>query len=208
MLYEEFVEAVERKMMEVVDDNFVISTFTAEKNNGVTRQGIVIKEEHLDISPTIYLEEYYERYRKGWTVQMIVYDILQLYEEVRVQKKWDHKTFESFDNIAGKIVYHLVNREKNKELLRVIPHCEFMDLAIVFCLVMEITERGIQDLLHRPSGCPQAEKRGSRRHRCQNRAACQYAPAGIRDAPRHSGSRHPRSQASPFPCSERCPHRP
>ena len=122
MSYEDFVEAVERKIKEVTGDNFTISIFSAEKNNGITRKGIMIKEDKLDISPTIYLEEYFEHIERGYTVEMIAYDILQLYEEVRVQKSWDYEMFEQFERISDKVVYRLVSLEKNKELLKSVPY--------------------------------------------------------------------------------------
>lgn len=149
MLYEDFVEAVERKLKEVTDDTISISIFIAEKNNGITRKGVIIKEDNLDISPTIYLEEYFEHFCHGCTIEMIVYDILQLYEEVRVQKNWDYETFDQFGMIADKIVFRLVNQEKNKELLQSVPYVQFMDLAVIFYLMMDITEKGTAAMLIR-----------------------------------------------------------
>lgn len=149
MSYEDFVEAVERKMKEVTGDHFTVSIFTAEKINGITRKGIVIKEDDLDISPTIYLEEYFEHFERGCTVEMVVYEILQLYEEVRVQKKWDYEMFERFEMISDKVIYRLVSFEKNKELLESVPYVKFMDLAIIYYLMMDITENGTAAMLIR-----------------------------------------------------------
>ena len=89
MTYFQFVQAVEEKMKEVVNEDVVLSIFTAEKNNGVKRQGITIAQKGINISPTIYLEEYYEKFLNDYPMDRIVKDILRLYHEVRLQKSWD-----------------------------------------------------------------------------------------------------------------------
>ena len=63
MTYYQFIQAVESKMKEVVKEDTTLSIYTAEKNNGVKRQGITIAQKGINISPTIYLEEYYEKYK-------------------------------------------------------------------------------------------------------------------------------------------------
>ena len=40
----------------------------------------------INISPTIYLEEYYESYVAGRKIEQIVDDIKQLYEEIKQEK--------------------------------------------------------------------------------------------------------------------------
>ena len=86
MTYYQFIQAVESKMREVVNDDMMLSVYTAEKNNGVKRQGITIAQKGINISPTIYLEEYYEKYLNGCSIEGVAKDVLRLYHEVRLQK--------------------------------------------------------------------------------------------------------------------------
>lgn len=41
----------------------------------------------INISPTIYLEEYYESYVAGRKIEQIVDDIKQLYEEIKQENR-------------------------------------------------------------------------------------------------------------------------
>ena len=46
--------------------------------------------------------------------------------------------FLNFEDVKSRIVFKLINTERNKALLEDIPHIEFLDLSIVFqCLVLQ-----------------------------------------------------------------------
>lgn len=142
MTYYQFVQAVERKMKEVVKDNIEVCTHTAEKNNGTVRKGITLTEQGINISPTIYLEEYYRLFQSGNSLDFITSDILRLYHEVRVQKSWNEEKISVYQGIKDKIIYRLVNRQANENMLKDVPYIPYLDLAIVFCVLLEITKCG------------------------------------------------------------------
>lgn len=149
MTYYQFVQAVESKMKEVVNEDIMLSIYTAEKNNGVKRQGITIAQHGVNISPTIYLEEYYEKYLNGCKVDRIAKDVLRLYHEVRLQKSWDEDKISSYEAIEDRIVYRLVNLEANSNLLKEVPYVAYLDLAVIFYVMLEINEHGTACMLIR-----------------------------------------------------------
>lgn len=149
MTYYQFVQAVESKMREVVNEDIMLSIYTAEKNNGVKRQGITIAQHGVNISPTIYLEEYYEKYLNGCKVDRIAKDVLRLYHEVRLQKSWDEDKISSYEAIEDRIVYRLVNLEANSNLLKEVPYVAYLDLAVIFYVMLEINEHGTACMLIR-----------------------------------------------------------
>ena len=149
MTYNQFIQAVTLKMKEVVNEDTVISNYTAEKNNGVIREGITIAQKGINISPTIYLEEYYEKYNEGYAIENIVEDINHLYQEVRLRKCWNEEDIYTYESIKGRIIYRLVNAEANKLLLRGVPHVPYLDLAIIFYVMMEFNEFGTACMLIR-----------------------------------------------------------
>ena len=55
MTYYQFIQAVEVKVKERIQENVTVSIHTAVKNNGTRRQGLNIVEQGINISPTIYL---------------------------------------------------------------------------------------------------------------------------------------------------------
>lgn len=149
MTYYQFIEAVETKVKEVVDTEVTVGVHTAEKMNGVTKRGIILSKEGVNVSPTIYLEEYFGQYQHGKSVEQIVHDILNLYREVRCEKSWDVDKIQTFSLIENKIVYRVIHYEKNRELLENLPYVRFLDLAITFCVLLEVTEHGTATMMVR-----------------------------------------------------------
>ena len=109
------------------------------KNNGVVLRGITVTQDDSNISPTIYLNSYYEEYIKGRaTLINVVNDVMDTYHRNKVNQSVDMRYFLNYESVRQKSIYKLVNTEKNKELLEDIPHIEFLDLSIVFqCLVAQ-----------------------------------------------------------------------
>ncbi|MDD3206116.1 MAG: DUF5688 family protein [Lachnospiraceae bacterium] len=106
------------------------------KNNGIILEGMTIQEKENNISPTIYLNSFFETYKNGATFSDNVKTIIQLYEQNKVSDRLNMDFFTKYEKVRGKIVYKLINYEQNQELLKVIPHIRYLDLAIVFyCLV-------------------------------------------------------------------------
>lgn len=149
MTYDQFVQTVTLTMKEVISDDITVSNYTTEKNNGVKRVGITLSQKNINISPTIYLEEYYEKYEAGYNYEGIIEDILNLYQEVKLKESWNEEQIHRFKNIEGKIIYRLINAEANKKLLSEIPYVPYLNLAIVFYVMLEINEYGTACMLIR-----------------------------------------------------------
>ena len=112
------------------------------KNNGKERTGILIEMPGINISPTIYLEEYYESYVAGRKIEQIVDDIKQLYEEIKQEKPWDCESFRDYEGVRNRIVFKVINTAKNRKFLRTVPHLAFLDLSIVFYVLVDVSEEG------------------------------------------------------------------
>lgn len=143
MNYTEFVCAVEKNMSLKVKEGVKVSAYTAVKNNGRERQGIVMETPGVNISPTIYLEEYYQCYQNGEGLEEIVDDIHSFYESIRKEESWDYRKILSYEGVKDRIVFKLVNREKNREFLESVPHREVLDLAVVFYVLLEVKREGM-----------------------------------------------------------------
>lgn len=142
MEYQEFVCAIEKKMNLKLEGGVTASLYTAVKNNGKVKKGMLVEAPGINISPTIYLEEFYERFSKGESLDTIVEDILNFYQTIRCDKSWNASKIERFDSIRDKIVFKLIHTEKNKELLESIPHTEMLDLSIVFYALLDMNQQG------------------------------------------------------------------
>lgn len=142
MNYTEFVCAVEKSMSLKMKEGVKVSSYTAVKNNGRERKGIVVEAPGVNISPTIYLEEYYQCYQSGETLEEIVEDIRLFYESIRKEESWDYKKILSYEGVKDRIVFKLINTEKNREFLEMVPHTDLLDLSVVFYVLLEVSGEG------------------------------------------------------------------
>ena len=149
MTYYQFIHAVEVKVKEQVEDNVTVYIHSTVKNNATKRHGLTIAEKDLNIFPTIYLEEYYQQFQSGSSVESIVGDIMRLYTEVRFQRPFEGEFIKEYQSIKGKIVYHLVNRETNKDLLKEVPYEKYLDLAVIYYVLLEVNSYGMASMMIR-----------------------------------------------------------
>lgn len=118
------------------DTQIVIRPFP--HNNQLILDGLTILEPGSNISPTIYLNFYFEKYQKGMNLSTIEQQILQYYHRHCPINHIDTSFFTDYNRVRSRIVYKLVHYEKNRELLKEIPHFPYLDLAVIFyCLVAE-----------------------------------------------------------------------
>lgn len=142
MTYYQFVEAVEQKVKEELEERVDVSIYTAQKYNGTLRRGLLFCEHGSNVSPTIYLEEYYRQFRSGDTITLIAGEIVKLYRRIRFPGFWREEKIRDYSALKEKIVYRLIHREKNRELLESMPYIAYLDLAIVFYILFEVSEYG------------------------------------------------------------------
>lgn len=142
MLYEQFVEQVVEVLNAHADENLHLSIHETTKNNGYERKGISFIKKGSKMSPTIYMEEFYHKFLHGSSVERIAEELLEVYHGVRFQTSWNAENIQYYDRIKDKIIYKVVNKEKNKELLSQVPHGEYLDLAILFYVLVELDDTG------------------------------------------------------------------
>lgn len=132
MELKDFTKKVQKAIRTRLGENYRIELQQIHKNNNVILQGLLIHTEERNISPTIYLNSFWEAYEKGIPFEVIVGRILQIYEEDTPRANVDMSFFKDFDRVKDRICYRLISAEKNRELLKGIPYMEYLDLAICF----------------------------------------------------------------------------
>lgn len=127
-----FTAKVIEELKKRLKEEITIKEHKVKKNNGVVYQGLIIQKADSNIAPTIYLDSFYEQYKRGETIESIVERIEQHYYNGEIAEPVDMEFFREFEKVKDRIAYKLVNAERNRELLEQIPHILFMDLAICF----------------------------------------------------------------------------
>lgn len=112
------------------------------KNNSLELDSLVILEADRMMSPNFYLQYYYEEYNRGMEIEEIAQQIEELYYEV-LSTEQSLELDMSYENCADKIVFRLVSGEKNTELLKNVPYIPFLDMAVIFYILVRSDEDGI-----------------------------------------------------------------
>lgn len=138
MTYKEFKQKLTDNLTELFPAGTHISIRQFSHNNHILLDGLTILEPGSNISPTIYLNSYFSKYLDGASFPALQNQILSYYYEHCSLRYIDTSFFTCFDNIRSRIVYKLIHYERNRELLKEVPHVPYLDLAIVFyCLIQE-----------------------------------------------------------------------
>lgn len=110
------------------------------KNNSVVKKGLIIRTEASNLSPTIYLDDYFqEYYHKEMELEEVLLHIAKAYENSMPDSLNFDPRFLRKENVIGV----LVNKERNQDFLHDVPYVEASaDFAIYFKILLPEVEKG------------------------------------------------------------------
>ena len=117
------------------------------KNNSVKLTGLVILSKESNVAPNIYLESYYERYKNGTELEILVHEIIRQYRIGKCAEKINLGFILDWEEAKKMVAYKVINREKNEELLVKTPHRDVLDLSKVCYLSLNQGDGSI--LIHK-----------------------------------------------------------
>ena len=139
MSFDEFKDKIVEGIRDFLPDSFKeaeISLNDVTKNNDTRLTGLTIRNNASEISPTIYLEQFYDKYKDGFSLD----ELLENIANIRVDRGIDTALSENFsvdmltklEMIKDKITCKLLNREMNEDYLSNKPFTAVEDLAVVY----------------------------------------------------------------------------
>ena len=134
---EEFTERVSQSLKETFEDEREIRISKVKKNNGIELMGITCIKGTCNISPTLYMENFYDYYKCGNDFEEVMEKIKSTIKRAELNKNVDLSYFKDYEKVKDRIVYKLVNKSKNEKLLNEIPHVEYLDLSIIFYYMLD-----------------------------------------------------------------------
>lgn len=143
--YQEFVEQLKGNLLLRVSQEIQLEVYPVLKNNSLHLDSLVLYREDRPVSPNFYLQDYYDKYLTGQSLDRLAEEILDYWEKVGELSAGKAPSM-LFEDCCHKIVYRLVNGEKNQELLERIPYVPFMDLAIIFYVLVSRDDQGISSV--------------------------------------------------------------
>ncbi|MCD8130925.1 MAG: DUF5688 family protein [Lachnospiraceae bacterium] len=148
MNYREFRQEILHQMRERADDDMKISLVDKQKLNGQLWWGLLMEREGCACAPVIYLENVYEEFHRGESLERIAEKLWLIYEEeakeVTGVLKGNVSDMESFETASGKLFVRIFHRENNRELLEQAPFVPVLDLAMTVYYLVEKADTGVR----------------------------------------------------------------
>lgn len=139
MTFKKFVNEVKEGLPDFLSKELKqaeIKEDTVQKNNGIQLTGISLIESNK-MSPTVYMEHFYEKYLNGSEMEDILRELSSIYQQhAMVDIPPILKDF-SYENVKDKIYIAVCNAEKNRELLQDVPHELREDLALTYRILVD-----------------------------------------------------------------------
>ena len=136
MEFNEFCEKVKRHVANHYGDEKTVTLKPVMKNNGITLTGLVVTDREINISPTVYLNSFYMAYEDGETMASVVEKVVRAADSGSARVNIDIESFSDFERAKEHIVFKLIGKDANAELLERVPHVSFCDMEIVFLFLV------------------------------------------------------------------------
>lgn len=150
MNYREFLDFIKKCVQDIMGSSFVVELHQVTKINGLVLDGLIITRKDAELCPTIYLNHYFQQYECGLKAEKIATEICKLY--ANNYKTIPNELFSdlrNFDKIQHRVVYKLICSQRNKHLLSDIPFTPFLNLSIVYYLLISTEENSqVTSLIH------------------------------------------------------------
>lgn len=140
--FNRFLDELKQEVSDLAGDEYTVNIMPVTKNNGVRMTGMTIIRPGDQVSPNLYLNGWYDCYKSGMSVRQVAEHLMELYRESVPKGSFDANELFSPDMVRGNLVYRIVNRERNRKLLTEIPHRDFLDLSLVYYVLVHSRQLG------------------------------------------------------------------
>lgn len=148
MKFEEFTKKLSALVQKGLPEHCQIDLHTVPKNNGILRTGMIMRKETGQISPTVYLEDYYNYFLDGYDLDTLAETITEIFLQdiTDIHDKLEPLRETDFEHIRSHIICRLVNRSKNSRLIEESPSISYLDLSILFYYLVDYNDNGISSI--------------------------------------------------------------
>ena len=145
MNFEEFGNSVAENIKGYLPEEYADAAVSLQeviKNNDTRLTGLMVRRYDSIITPTIYLEGYFEQYENGREFSYIMRDIADARMENDAVQGMDTNRFMKFEQARDNIICKLINREMNEAYLADKPYTLIEDLAVVYAVNFDTEDAG------------------------------------------------------------------
>lgn len=145
MNFDEFKAYLQEHIKEYLPEKYAdadVSIQSVVKNNDQKLDGLMIRLEDINISPNIYINQFFEQFENGRDIDDILATIADIRTQHEVSNDFDVSKLTDFDSVKDHITCRLVNAEQNAEYLADKPHTIVEDLAVTYHVALGKEESG------------------------------------------------------------------
>lgn len=146
MNYENFCEQIKETVGSLLGEEYSVRLVKTDKLNGLTLISLVILGHEDTMAPNIYLEPYYVEFKITGKIKSISDKIISLYHSANKRPELADIKFTDYLTIKDRIFCKLINYDKNRSFLNNIPHKRYLDLAVIFCLLVKKDGKGLASI--------------------------------------------------------------
>jgi len=141
---EQVVEAVSG----ILGTEYWVQGIEIPKNNGMKADGILVRGNGERIGITIYVSK---EHLENATISEIADFVCCEYQNAFTSKSPldEIENFADGQFVLSNVVYQLINKQRNVDFLDSVPHKEFLDLALIYRVVLSVGNEGISSYVVR-----------------------------------------------------------
>lgn len=149
MTYNQFLNYVREQSVYELEhpEEYQASINHVVKNNSVELDGICLHKHGEHLSPTVYLNPFYEQYLEGRPLKSILGEIVSTLNNDVPRLEVPASLYDDYEAVKPQIIFRIVNYYKNEEQLKDCPYLPFCDLAITFRWLVHADSFGIASSL-------------------------------------------------------------
>lgn len=148
MDYEKFKEELVNEVERQAGEEYQVSLQKVKKNNGISKNAVSISRKGRKVAPVIYIDSFYEKYQQGVSIVHLAASMLQHFQDLEESMLPVNMDFYSeYENVRENIYCKLINIGMNREILREIPYRTYLDLAVVYYYLMDMSDDGNATIL-------------------------------------------------------------
>jgi hypothetical protein len=142
MKYQDFCEIMKATVQSLLGDDYNVRLVQTDRLNGLTLMSLVILKKEENIAPNIYLEPFYSEFQVNSQIDIIANKIITKYLLTGQETGLAGLPFTDYNAINNRLFCKLINYDRNHSILNNAPHIKFMDLAVVFCILVKNDSSG------------------------------------------------------------------
>ncbi len=132
-----FLEQLKSRVSGLVGDEYHVEIQSVRRNNGVMQDCLLIRRPNDMICPNMYLDRFYEQYCEGASIEVVANKLVELYRRAMPGDMIDPEELFNSRTLKERVVYRLINYERNMAFLEKVPHKRFLDLALIYVVIVK-----------------------------------------------------------------------